>query len=245
MNNVYKFKSYNMDMNNFYKPVSNEEIKSSKKTLSKKLNDFLKKGKKSHLREIFNRKDQIREKAIESFGDIKFNKLTYSKSVYIPDQCFVLSEKQRVFLKENKDEILDVLNLIKNVNGMPLDKNEMQEELFDMTDVNNTLLEHLGYTTTKLIRTLSVPTGFVVGFGVSAGILYYTKDFSVRIEAENLFRLLALSGGFCCFGGISTLGKKIDGSSYLTKRANTIKNTNNLFIDAFVYSDEVALKLFK
>ena len=85
-----------MYMNNNFRPLSENEVKSKKSEVLNKLNKFLKKHKPYALEDISERKKQLREKAIKAFGGIKLKNLTYNQSFskLTSDQSILLHEKE-------------------------------------------------------------------------------------------------------------------------------------------------------
>lgn len=224
-------------MNNNFRPLTESEVKLKKHEVLNKLNKFLNKHKPNELKDILERKKQLREKAIKSFGDIQLKNLTYtrSSSKIVSDQSILLNEKQKDFLKENKSEILNLLEFIENVNGKNLSNKDIEKHMFDMTNVN-TQVESMWYNTTKFIKKLTYPIALV---STIPGILVTYGLGSYFISSkENLIDLsvyLGMFGGFF-IGGISA--EYLHNTSKIAKRAEEIIGHNNIFVKAYIYHDK-------
>jgi len=222
-------------MNNYYRPLSGEEVKSKKSEVLNKLNIFLKKHKPGALKDISERKKQLREKAVKVFGDIQLKNLTYTQSSekLFSDQNLLLHNKQKEFLMENKSEILNLLEFIENVNGKNLSSSDIEKHMFDMTNVN-TFSEKVWYNTTKALRLAFFPIGYIHGFCGTIALSISTEGLINSLEFRSF---LSLTWGILLTGGTWALGDYVHKSSSVTKRAEEIKSHNNLFVKAYIYKD--------
>lgn len=226
-------------MNNHYRPISEEEVKSKKTDVLNKLNIFLKKHKPGALKDISERKKQLREKAIKAFGDIQIDKLTYTQSPekLFSDQNLLLHNKQKEFLIENKSEILNLLEFIENVGGKNLSSNNIEKHLFDMTNVN-TKLENTWYNITNFTKKNSSTIGFIstlpgfLAVYTLGGYYFDPKNYESLIDFSIY---LGAIGGFL-IGGLSA--ETLHDKSKIAKRADEIKSLNNKFVKAYLYHDE-------
>lgn len=194
------------------------------------------KNKKIQLQEITERKKQLREKAIKAFGDIQLKNLTYtqSPSKIVSDQNILLTEKHKEFFKENKDEILSVLDFIKKVdNGRYTD---IDEHMFDITNVN-TKFEQAWYNSLLFVKDfVAYPVGLAFALG---GLMAAGKVGTYFFEEVNILATFGLIfGTFGGFGAGMGLAECPYHLSKITKRVNEIRSNNRLFIDAYLYNDD-------